>query len=218
MRLLKRRPPADPALVLLRSVCHELRPPMATLASLVQALEQQPSESRRCELTRLATQHAEHAEAVLERAAATAHGLAEPPDRALPLHRILPVAAAAVAADRLTVSASRAAMHSLVPPRSTRQILINLLSNAARHGPAAGAIHLRARVDWRRLRLTVADEGTLTAGLAEALRRRTPPPGSQGLGLWMVRHLAAGAGGTVRARDRTPYGLELVVTLPVRRH
>jgi signal transduction histidine kinase len=215
MRRLRRAP--DPGLLLLRSVCHELRPPMATLSSLVRALEAQPSESRRGELTRLAAEHASHAQAVLNQAAAAAQGLAGPPEGDQPLHRVLPVAACAVPADRLAVSVSPAAGRCLVPGRQVRQILINLLENATRHGPPGGLVRVRARVSWRRLRLTVADEGRRTADLAAALRRRTPPPGTKGLGIWVVRQLAAASGGSVRARPRSPLGVEVEVTLPRRR-
>jgi signal transduction histidine kinase len=218
MHLMRRRPAAsDPGLLLLRSVCHELRPPVATLTSLVRALEAQPSETRRCELARLAAEHASHAEAVLQQAAAAAYGLTDPADQTVPLHRILPAVVATVPGSRLAVSVSAAAGGCLVPPRHVRQILINLLSNAVRHSPPGGAIRLDGDVRRRRLRLTVADEGRPTPDLAHALGRRTPPAGTKGLGLWMVRQMAAVQGGSVQARRLTPYGLAMVVTLPRRR-
>jgi len=212
---LRRAPRPDPALLLLRSVCHELRPPVATLTSLVRALESQPSEARRCELARLAGEHASHAEAVLRQAAAAAAGLAGPADTAVPLHRVLPVVAATVPAERLAVSVSAGAARCLVSGRSTRQILVNLLSNAARYSP--GEIRLSAAAGRRRLRLTVADQGALTDELLRSLHRRTPPPGTNGLGLWVVRHLVAAQGGTLRARASSPRGVTLEVTLPRRR-
>jgi signal transduction histidine kinase len=211
-----RRPPAsDPALLLLRGVCHELRPPIATLTSLVRALESQPSDARRGELARLAGEHASHAEAVLRRAAAAAAGLAGPTDAAVPLHRVLPFVAAVVPAERLVVSVSAGAARWPVSGRSTRQILLNLLSNAARHSP--GQIRLTATVRLRRLRLTVADQGGLNDDLLRALRRRRPPSDTNGLGLWVVRHLVAAQGGTLRARALFPRGVALEVTLPRRR-
>ena len=212
---LRRAPHPDPALLLLRSVCHELRPPVATLTSLVRALESQPSDARRGELARLAGEHASHAEEVLRQAAAAAAGLAEPVDTVVPLHRIVPAVAAAVPAERLTVSVSPAAGRCLVPARHSRQILLNLLTNAVRHSP--GRIQLTAGVSLRRLRLTVADEGGLTEDLLRALHRHTPPPGTQGLGLWLVRHLVSSQGGSLRARELAPCGAALQVSLPRRR-
>jgi signal transduction histidine kinase len=217
MRALRRRPASDPALLLLRSVCHELRPPMSTLASLLRALERQPSDARRNELARLAAEHAAHAEAVLEHAAAAAQGLAGPAEPAQPLHRILPMVTHTMPAARLAVSATPAALDCPVLPQHTKQILINLLSNAARHGPPDGTVRLRAWLRRRRLHLTITDQGAPTDDLTAALRRRTPPPGTQGLGLWVVRHLVAVDGGSLRARSRHPEGLEMEVSLPPQR-
>lgn len=214
MRLRRRPQPADPALVLLRTFCHELRPPVATLTSLVRALENQPSEVRRGELARLAAEHVSHAEAVLRQAAAAAHGLSGPDEGAQPLARVIPAVAAAIPADRLTVSVSPAAARSPVPPRHTRQILLNLLENAQHY--STGAIGLTAETGFRRLRLVVTDGGVMTFDLARALRRRTPPEDSKGLGLWVVRHLVAAQGGTIRARTLSPRGLAMEVTLPRR--
>ena len=213
-RLMWRKSTPDPGLLLLRSVCHELRPPMATLSSLVRALEAHPAGEHRTELTRLAAEHASHAAAVLEQAAAAASGLSEAPDRALPLLDVLPVAAGAVPGDRLLVTVSPAAARCPVPPRHTRQILINLLTNAANYSPADGLIRLRARMVRRRLRLIVADQGSMTPDLRAALKRRTPPIDNKGLGLWMVRHLVATHGGSLRARALSPRGLAMEVTLP----
>jgi signal transduction histidine kinase len=212
---LKRLPRPDPALLLLRSVCHELRPPVATLSSLVRALESQPSELRRGELAQLAGEYAAHAEAVLQQAAAAAAGLSEATDAAVPLHRVLPVVAAAVPTERLAVSVSPGAARCLVPGRHTRQILLNLLTNAARYSP--GEIRLSAAVGWRRLRLVVADQGGWNDDLGRALHRRTPPAGTKGLGLWVVRHLVDAQGGSLRARSLAPRGVAMEIDLPRRR-
>jgi signal transduction histidine kinase len=212
---LRHTPAPDPGLLLLRSVCHELRPPVATLGSLVRALESQPSDVRRGELAQLAGEYAAHAESVLRQAAAAASGLSGPADTAVPLHRVLPVVAATVPGDRLAVTVSARAARCLVSGRRTRQILLNLLSNAARYSP--GEIRLTAAVRRRRLRLTVADQGSLTEDLHRALHRRTPPAGTKGLGLWVVRHLVDAQGGSVRAHRLSPRGLALEVVLPPRR-
>jgi signal transduction histidine kinase len=210
-----RRPAgADPGLLLLRSVCHELRPPVATLTSLVKALENHPADARGVELAQLAAEQAVHARAVLEEAAAVAYGLADSDDPAVPFGQILPVVVATAPADRLDLRVSRAAARRLVPPRHIRQVLINLVSNADRHGPPGGTIRLGAQTHWSGLRLTVADGGRLTPDLDRSLRRRRPPAGEKGLGLWVVRHLVARHGGSVKARSLTPRGVSVEVTLP----
>jgi signal transduction histidine kinase len=191
---------------------------MATLSSLVRALEAQPAGDRHTAIARLAAEHASHAAAVLEQAAAAAGGLSDTGDEARPLLDVLPIAAGTVPADRLLITVSPAAARWAVPTRHTRQILINLLTNAARYSPADGLIRLRARTVRRRLRLTVADQGTLTPDLNDALKRRTPPADDKGLGLWMVRHLVSAHGGTLRARSLSPRGLAMEVSLPRRAH
>lgn len=196
----------------LRSVCHELRPPMATLSSLLRAIEEQPVGERRAEMVRLAVDHASHAQSVLRQAAALADGLGDRPADPAPLFAVLPTVATTVPDDRLAVHASPAAARWLVHPQHTRQILINLLGNAARHSP--GSIRLLARLRGRRLRLTVADQGGPSPELLVALTRQSPPTDDRGLGLWVVRRLARTRGGSVRARPLRPVGLAMEVSLP----
>jgi K+-sensing histidine kinase KdpD len=210
----RRRQPADPGLVLLRSVCHELRTPVSTLTSLVHALEAQPSESARAELARLAGEHAAHAEAVLRQAAAAAYGITGPADPPVPFRRILPMVTAAVPAERLVVRVDRTTGEHPVHQQHVGQILINLLTNAERHSPPDEPIFLEARTHRRGLRLTVTDGGSLSPELTRSLHRHTPPAGEKGLGLWVVRHLVATNGGAVRARSLSPRGLAVEVTLP----
>jgi K+-sensing histidine kinase KdpD len=215
MRLTRRRLRAapDPDL-LLRSVCHELRPAIAALSSLAKALDEAPAERLRSELTRLTVEHTAHASAVLEQAAAAANGRPGPRSPLVPLARVLPVATAAVPPQRLTIRTSRAAGRCLVHPSHTPQILINLLNNAASYSPAGEPIQLRVWTSRRRLHLLVADRGRLTRALTSALRRRRPPPTDRGLGLWTVRDLVATHGGSLRARPMFPRGVAIEVRLP----
>lgn len=213
MRLIRPRRAADPDMFLVRSVCHELRPPIATLAALVHALEQDQPEPRRGELARLAAEHAAYAQAILGQAASAANGLtATAAARAVPLADLLPGVAATDVSGRLAVLASRAACEWPVHPDHTRQILINLVGNATRW--SAGPVRLVARRRGRRLRLAVLDPGRPTPALVTALNRRTPPLTDRGLGLWVVRQLVTARGGTIRARALTPAGLSVEVTLP----
>jgi two-component system, OmpR family, sensor kinase len=212
MRLRPRRADPDPALLALRNVCHELRPPVATLTSLLRAIENQPSPERRAVLAQLAVEHVSHAESVLRQAAAVAQGLNTRPADPAPLDEVLPVVVTAAPGDRLSLGATPAALRWLVHPQHTRQILINLIGNAVRYSP--GRIRLTAGLHGRRLRLTVADQGGPTPELMTAMRRQSPPPDDRGLGLWLVRQLAQAHGGTVRAVPLAPTGLVMEVKLP----
>lgn len=216
MRISRQRVPQDSGLLLARSICHELRPPMATLVGLLRALENEQPEPRRAELARLAAEHVAYAEAVLGEAADAAWGMSGGAVAPVSLDEILPAVASTAPPGRLTASGSRAALRWPVHPHHTRQILINLVTNAVRH--ASGPIRLTARVRSRRLRLTVRDQGGPTPELYTALRRRTPPPDERGLGLWVVRQRLAALGGTIRARPLAPEGLAMEVALPRHRN
>jgi signal transduction histidine kinase len=212
MRLTRKRPEAVPALLLLRSVCHEVRPSIATLSSLVRAMDEQPSPDRRTELAGLAGQHATHALTVLAEASAIAGGRWDHASECVPLGQVLQYVAASAPDERVSVAATPGAASWPVHRQHTEQILDNLVGNAVHHSP--GAVRLGARLHARRLRLTVADQGGPTRGLLRALRRRTPPPGDDGLGLWLVRYLVNTHGGRLRARRGRPAGLVVEVMLP----
>jgi K+-sensing histidine kinase KdpD len=215
--VVRRRP--SPELVVLRAMCHELRPPVSVLGSLVRALGDDsggPVAGNRAEIAELAYEHAVHLESVLRQAAAVTQGMSAATSAGprVPLHRILPATVAVVPPARLTVEVSPAAGRFEVHGQHTRQVLTNLLENAVRHGPESGSVRLRASTAGRRLRLTVSDEGRLTKEFVKSLRRRNPPADMKGLGLWITRHLVAGAGGSIQARPLDSGGVAVEVTLP----
>ncbi|MDR7276832.1 sensor histidine kinase [Catenuloplanes atrovinosus] len=210
-------------MLVLRTLCHELRPPVSTLGSLLRALDRETDPPARGAddshaLARLAAAHTRHLEELLRHAADIAEGLSRAPDDAatVPLGRLLPELAATVPDGRLDLRVGAAAARWPVHPRHTRQILMNLLANAVRHGPADGRITLLARTGARSLRLMVCDEGEVTAELTAALRRDAAPAGMHGLGLWLVRQLARRHGGSVHARPVVPSGVAVCVLLPRR--
>jgi len=107
---------------------------------------------------------------------------------------------------------------------SLRQIVINLLDNAAKYG-GDGPVTLRAQVAEGRARLEVDDAGP---GIAprDRLRiwepyvrlERSPAVAGSGIGLAVVRELAAAHGGACWVEDAAGGGARFVIELPEGRH
>lgn len=110
-----------------------------------------------------------------------------------------------------------------VPAVAMRQVVLNLLLNAAQATPADGEITLTARaVDDGLLVVTVEDTGggmdadghDLLSGRRE--RCVGSGGGGNGLGLLMVRRLIGELGGTIVSEPRFPVGTSIRVTVPCR--
>jgi signal transduction histidine kinase len=103
-----------------------------------------------------------------------------------------------------------------------RQLFMNLLDNAVRHTPDAGAVRVRARPGRSSVEVAVEDTGP---GIPEHARERIferfvrlAPPGSEGgagLGLPIARWIAQQHGGTVDVDGHAPAGARFVVVLPL---
>ncbi|MGV9213369.1 sensor histidine kinase [Micromonospora sp. RB23] len=214
--------PASPAVdagLLLRVLCHEFRTPVSALTSLTRALadDRRPlTGADRRAVSALARDQAVHLQGLLRDATAGAGVLtpAAQPESTVPLAGLLREAAALVPADRRRVRATRRAASWPVPAGRTRQVLVNLVENALRHGPATGHVGLYAALRGPGLSIVVTDEGRVDEGLLVALRRPAPVVGMSGLGLWIVRRLVAADGGALRAHRLRPRGVALEVLLP----
>jgi signal transduction histidine kinase len=107
-----------------------------------------------------------------------------------------------------------------------KQVLVNLLDNAARHSPQGGEVAVVARADASGLVLEVRDDGPgLPAEQREEVFQRftrgeRATDGGTGLGLAIARWVVDLHGGTVAfvdpepAVDRTPPGCRIRVSLP----
>ena len=103
------------------------------------------------------------------------------------------------------------------------QVLVNLLENAARYTPKATRITVRAIVEGKSLKLTVADNGPgLPPGAEERVfekfYRASPTADGgrgSGLGLAICRAIAKAHGGNVTASNRPEGGAEFDVRLPL---
>ncbi|MEE6257443.1 sensor histidine kinase [Plantactinospora sonchi] len=206
--------------VLLRVLCHELRSPVGALTALTRTLADErrpvPASDRRLML-RLAREQAAHLDGLWRQAVDWTRGVTTGGEPRVPLDRVLPAMVAAWPADRVRLSVSRAAGHRPVDAQRVRQVLVNLVGNALRHGPAHGQVRLTATVRAGDLVLVVSDEGRRYAGLRAALRRTVPPTGMSGLGLWIVRRLVDTEGGSIRAYPLRPSGAAVEVVFPADR-
>ncbi|MEU4681255.1 HAMP domain-containing sensor histidine kinase [Micromonospora sp. NPDC023737] len=209
--------PSDPEL-LLRVLCHEFRTPVSSLTSLTGALADERREltaADRRAIIRLARDQAAHLQALLRDATAGTGALTPAePETLVPLGELLREAAALVPVHRRRVRATRRAGGCPVPAGRLRQVLVNLVENALRHGPRDGQVGIYATLRRSGLSLLVTNEGRVAVSLLEALRRPQPGAGMSGLGLWIVRRLVAADGGSVHVHRLRPRGVAIEVLLP----
>ncbi|GAA2182849.1 sensor histidine kinase [Micromonospora lupini] len=215
-------PPAGvDADLLLRVLCHEFRTPVSALTSLTRALADERrtlTGADRRAIVELARDQAAHLQGLLRDATAGVGVLAptaSPEEATVPLAGILREVATLVPVGRRRARATRRAGSWPVPAGRTRQVVVNLVENALRHGPAGGHVGIYAALRGPGLSIVVTDEGRVDEALLVALRRPAPVVGMSGLGLWIVRHLVAVDGGVLRAHRLRPRGVALEVLLPV---
>ncbi|MGH2657900.1 MAG: ATP-binding protein [Actinomycetota bacterium] len=103
-------------------------------------------------------------------------------------------------------------------------ILANLLDNAVKYSPDGTAIEVEAEAAPEGVRISVANAGAGIPDEAlptvfERYKRgdEAAREGSVGLGLFIVRSLTQGHGGTVWAENREEGGTRIAFTLPLRR-
>lgn len=106
-------------------------------------------------------------------------------------------------------------------PVRFEQILVNLLSNALRHGPDGKPVVVRVRVQDGELRTAVSDRGPGVPGelrdrIFEPFERFDPHSGlGTGLGLPVSRRLAEVLGGRLWVEDTPGGGATFVLALPL---
>jgi signal transduction histidine kinase len=104
-------------------------------------------------------------------------------------------------------------------PQRVRQILINLLSNAVRHGPPEGTVRVMLRATDRHLWFDVIDQGPGIAAseqsrIFEAFQRATSDERGTGLGLTLSRQLAILLGGDLRLLSELGVGSTFTLDVP----
>lgn len=105
------------------------------------------------------------------------------------------------------------------------QVVGNLLSNAIAYSPDDSVVRVSTRQEGDAVMLAIRNAGepippALMPRLFEPMQRASADLSnigrSVGLGLYIVKHIVAGHGGTVTVRSEASYGTELQVLLPVK--
>jgi nitrogen-specific signal transduction histidine kinase len=209
---------------------HELRNPLAPMVTALQLMrlrglasrEQDILERQMSQLTRLVDD-------LLDVARLT-RGKIELRRRPLEIGEVVASAVEAVTAllaqrrHRLDIEVPAAGLAVLADPERLAQVLLNLLTNAAKYSEPGSRILLQGRRREGRVELCVRDEGI---GIAPEMLEKVfdifvqqpqtlaRAAGGLGLGLAIVRSLIEMHEGTVRARSAGPgKGSEFIIDLP----
>jgi signal transduction histidine kinase len=125
---------------------------------------------------------------------------------------------------RLETRLPQAALDFVADPRALKQILLNLLSNAVKFTQDGGRVMVSAEVAGDRLRIVVRDNGigipaSALARIGNAFEQASNDPTRSregtGLGLALVRSLAAQHGGTMSIDSTERVGTQVTVELPL---
>jgi two-component system sensor histidine kinase BaeS len=220
---------------LLADVAHELRTPLATVESYVEALADGvlPASDENWSAIHAETQRLNRLVDDLQQVSrAEAHQLDLHPTSTLPTELVEAAVRAggpACAAQGVTLDTHiEPSLPPLVVDRERiAEALANVLANALRHTPTGGRVEVRAsRGDGDFVEIAVADSGEGIA--AEHLDRvferfyrvdpaRSRASGGSGIGLAIVRAIVEAHGGTVTASSEgTGCGATFALRLPVR--
>jgi signal transduction histidine kinase/CheY-like chemotaxis protein len=219
----------------LAMLAHELRNPLAPISAAAQLLKLPGADAQRVRqssdvIARQVRHMTELVDDLLDVSRVT-RGLVTLTRRGLDLKRVVASAVEqarpAIAARRHALSLRMCAEHAFVDADQTRliQIIVNLLTNAAKYTPQGGEIVLAIGVSANEAVLTVSDNGS---GIDPALLPhifdlftqgvRTPDraQGGLGLGLALVKSMVALHGGRVEANSAGPgQGSAFSIYLPL---
>lgn len=144
------------------------------------------------------------------------------------LEEILQKAQALISGNGITLfwDLPRDAIPCLLDAEQIERAVWNLISNAVKFLPQNGMIHVRLARHGKRLQLTVSDSGS---GIAEQVRntvfqRHLRQPGIEdsrfglGLGMVIIRTVAANHGGTVLIEQNGDSGTRITMTMAIRQN
>lgn len=221
---------ADHARELLAVLSHELRTPMTTVRSTLEALDYNDLSSER--RARLLTRALAEADRVVRLLDDLTVQVAPPRERSVALReaaaRVVGLLEEVLKSRRVRVTFDLPDLLVWVDPDKLIQVLLNLLENAALHGPSDSEVVLAARVDGAWARIVVVDEGEpipeerMEGLFAPHSRGSAAHTKGTGLGLYVVRSVAEAWRGRawgrpLRGRDGGKRGNEFGVLVPLGR-
>ena len=215
----------------LSGMSHELRTPMNAILGFSQLLQMQPLQPRQTTAVNEIYRAGQHLLALIDdlldltriEAGKLAVSVA-PVDAAVAVDEALRIVQPMLAVRRLElVNRMPAGTHVLADPVRLRQVLVNLLSNAAKYNREGGRVTVdTVQVDPNRLRLRVEDTG---AGMApeqvarlfqtfERLGAEHSGVEGSGIGLALSRKVAELMAGTLGVESRVGEGSTFWIELP----
>jgi two-component system CheB/CheR fusion protein len=218
----------------LAMLSHELRTPVAALLHATQLLESQDTDDSVKPAVHVISRQSRHIARLLDDLLDVSRAIQGKIEIRRERVDLLALTQDAIAAVRplvdtrhhvLAVDVPEAPLHVEGDPARLRQVVENLLVNAAKYTPQGGHITLCLHRDSDAAEMIVRDDGIGIA--AEMLDRvfdlfiqsnatRDGSGGGMGVGLTLVRHLVQLQGGTVTARSDGPQrGSTFVVRLPL---
>ncbi|HEX7002725.1 MAG TPA: ATP-binding protein [Trueperaceae bacterium] len=211
----------EEAEALLATLSHELRTPMTTVRSTLEALEIDDLDPG--EKARLLERAVHEADRVVRLLGDLTTEVSPPRERRLPLAEVLARAQQILAPmlEERGVRLEDATGRQIVwaDPDKVLQVILNLIENASIHGPEGGGVVVQAEPDNGWVKLMVRDQGEplpLDSTALTALQQpvRGPRSRENGVGLYVVRSIAEGWGGHAWWRDADGHGNEFGVLLP----
>jgi two-component system sensor histidine kinase KdpD len=215
--------------VLLSSVSHDLRTPLAAITSAASALLHDPSLDARARRDLLETVSGESHR--LDRLVTNLLDMTRLESGPLHLHRdwhpLEEIVGSALA--RLDVALDGHRVETAIPGELplvsvdavlVEQVVVNLLENAVKYGGPGSLVRLAAQTTEGAVLLEVSDDGPgLPAGaehrIFEKFYRGPSPHHGFGLGLAICRAIVGAHGGRIWAVNRSPHGAAFRFTLPL---